>query len=69
MTLDNPTLDLDAFRALIPTGRLSEPEDTAHLVAYFASDQAAQVIGQVICVDGGQSQNVPIAVANNEVNL
>ena len=53
-------LDLEAMVGLIPAGRLAEPEDHAHLVAYFASEEAAHVTGQVVCVDGGQSQYMPI---------
>jgi NAD(P)-dependent dehydrogenase (short-subunit alcohol dehydrogenase family) len=53
-------IDLEAAVNLIPTGRMAEPEDHAHLVAYFASAEAAHVTGQVVCVDGGQSQFMPI---------
>jgi NAD(P)-dependent dehydrogenase (short-subunit alcohol dehydrogenase family) len=53
-------IDLDAATSLIPTGRMATPADHAHLVAYFASIEAAHVTGQVICVDGGQSQFVPM---------
>jgi NAD(P)-dependent dehydrogenase (short-subunit alcohol dehydrogenase family) len=53
-------LDLLAMVGLIPTGRMAEPEDHAGLVAYFASTEAAHVTGQVVCVDGGQSQYIPI---------
>lgn len=52
-------LDLDAMIGLIPTGRMSEPQDHAQLVAFLASDEAAQITGQVISVDGGQSQYFP----------
>lgn len=54
--------DVAARAASIPTGRLATPSDHAHLVAYFASDAAEQVTGQVVCVDGGQSQYVPFIV-------
>jgi len=39
--------------ARIPLGRMQTPEDIAHAVVYLASDNAAQVTGQVIAVDGG----------------
>lgn len=52
-------LDLDAMVTLIPSGRMSEPADHAQLVAYFASEEAGQVTGQVVAVDGGQSQYFP----------
>lgn len=53
-------IDLDAAASLIPAGRMAQPEDHAHLVAYFASEEAAHVTGQVVCVDGGQSQYAPM---------
>lgn len=54
-------LDLQGMIALIPAGRMAQPEEHAHLVAYFASEEAAHVTGQVISVDGGQSQYLPLA--------
>lgn len=38
-----------------PLGRLGQPEDVAAAVAYFASDDAAWVTGQVLVLDGGLS--------------
>jgi 3-oxoacyl-[acyl-carrier protein] reductase len=37
----------------IPAGRLGEPPELAALVAFLASDRAAYITGQSICVDGG----------------
>jgi len=37
----------------VPLGRPGLPEDVAHAVAFLASDQAAYITGQVLCVDGG----------------
>lgn len=53
-------LDLEAMVALIPAGKMANPQDHAHLVAYFASEEAGHVTGQVVCVDGGQSQYHPL---------
>lgn len=39
----------------IPAGRIGNPEDVANAVAFFASDEAAYITGQVICVDGGMA--------------
>ena len=53
-------LDLEAMTALIPAGHMAQVQDHAHLVAYFASEQAGHITGQVVCVDGGQSQFMPL---------
>ncbi len=45
---------LEARKRLIPTGRLTEPEDHARLAIFLASDEAEQITGQAIDVDGGQ---------------
>ena len=47
--------DLDALLEMIPAGRVAQEDDHASLVAYFASDQAAHITGQIVTVDGGQS--------------
>lgn len=39
----------------IPVGHFGQPEDIANMVKYLASDEAAYVTGQVICVDGGMA--------------
>ena len=44
---------LEKLMAQIPLGRPGLPEDVAHAVAFLASDQAAYITGQVLCVDGG----------------
>jgi NAD(P)-dependent dehydrogenase (short-subunit alcohol dehydrogenase family) len=53
-------LDLDAMTALIPAGHMAAPQNHAHLVAYFASEEAGHVTGQVVDVDGGQSLYMPL---------
>ncbi len=37
----------------IPLGRMGQPEDVAKAVAFFASDGAEYITGQVLIVDGG----------------
>jgi 2-hydroxycyclohexanecarboxyl-CoA dehydrogenase len=44
---------LEGMRRAIPLRRLGQPEDVAGAVAYFASDEAAYVTGQVLSVSGG----------------
>ena len=54
-TAKDRSLDLDAMVKLIPAGRMAEEKDHAHLVAFFASNEAGHVTGQVVAVDGAQS--------------
>jgi 2-hydroxycyclohexanecarboxyl-CoA dehydrogenase len=44
---------VEAIKRTIPLGRLGQPEDVAGAVAYFASEEAAYVTGQVLSVSGG----------------
>ncbi len=39
----------------IPAGRLGKPEEVAKAVAFLASDDAAYINGQTLCVDGGMT--------------
>lgn len=43
-----------ANEAVIPMGKLGEPEDIGHAMAFLASDEAKFITGQTIVVDGGQ---------------
>ncbi len=43
-----------AFRATIPLGRLSLPQDIANACLYLCSEEAAMVTGAVLEVDGGR---------------
>ena len=45
----------EAMLKTIPMARLGQPEDVARAVAFFASDEAAYITGQVLCVDGGMA--------------
>jgi 3-oxoacyl-[acyl-carrier protein] reductase len=51
---DSPE-DKEAYRRLIPAGRWGTPEDVAHAVHYFASDEASFITGQTLCVNGGMT--------------
>ena len=54
-------ITLEEFRANIvqatgratPLGRIAEPEDVAHMVAFLASDEASFITGQAYNVNGG----------------
>ncbi|HXJ37472.1 MAG TPA: SDR family oxidoreductase [Candidatus Eisenbacteria bacterium] len=52
---------LEALRASIPLGRMTEPDDMGRTAVYLASDLARDVTGQLILVDGGAdlSRNRP----------
>lgn len=43
-----------AFRASIPWGRLSTPDDIANAALFLCSDEAEMVTGAVLTVDGGR---------------
>jgi 2-hydroxycyclohexanecarboxyl-CoA dehydrogenase len=44
---------IDAMTRAIPLGRIGRPEDIAGVIAFFLSDDAAYVTGQVLSVSGG----------------
>ncbi len=49
----NPDKLREAMRRAIPMGRIATPDDLPGTIAFFASDDAAYVTGQVISVSGG----------------
>ena len=55
MTAKLPEDVKTSMAAGIPMTRMGRPEDVANAVAFFASDEAAYVTGQVLCVDGGMA--------------
>jgi glucose 1-dehydrogenase len=44
---------LESWAPLIPLGRVAEPEEMVGPAVFFASDDSAQVTGQLLFVDGG----------------
>ena len=55
MTAAMPERARAATLASIPMGKMGAAEDVAKAVAFFASDSAAYITGQVLCVDGGMA--------------
>lgn len=55
MTAALPDAAKAALLPSIPMQRLGAPEDVAAAVAFFASEEAAYLTGQVLCVDGGMA--------------
>ena len=49
----NPEKLREAYRRAIPIGRLGQPADLPGAVAFFASDDADFITGQVLSVSGG----------------
>ena len=45
----------EKFRASVPLGRLSTPQDVANAALFFASDEAEFLTGTVLEIDGGRS--------------
>lgn len=45
----------EGAKQLIPLRRFGTAEDVAKAVAFFASDEAGYITGQVLCVDGGMA--------------
>ena len=49
----DPAKLIEAFRSAIPLGRLGQGDDLASAIAFFGSDDAGVVTGQVLSVSGG----------------
>ena len=55
MTKKLPEPVIEAAKQLIPLRRVGTVDDIAKAVAFFASDDAAYITGQVLPVDGGMA--------------
>ena len=49
------TFDAAFVQKAIPLGRMGQPADVAHAVAFLASDAAGYITGQVVPVNGGMT--------------
>lgn len=49
----NPEKLRDAYRRAVPMGRLGKPQDLPGAIAFFASEDADFITGQVLSVSGG----------------
>lgn len=54
MTEEQMAAMLEQFTALIPIGRMGEPDDIAKVATFLASSAADYVTGELIVVDGGR---------------
>ena len=55
MTNKLPEVVKEAAKQIIPMRRLGSADDVARAVAFLASDEAGDLTGQVLCVDGGRA--------------
>lgn len=55
MTAKLPDATKAAYMAQIPVGRFGQADEVAKAVAFLASDDAAYINGQTLCVDGGMT--------------
>ena len=53
-----PAEVIERVLSALPTGRMGEPEEVAHLVAFLASEGAGYVTGQTISIAGGSDLNL-----------
>ena len=50
----DPDKALEELNALVPLGRIAEPEDIADVVAFLASEEARYICGALVEVNGGK---------------
>ena len=47
------SIEMEKYIKVIPTGRVGEPDEVAHLVSFLASEKSSYITGEVINVNGG----------------
>jgi NAD(P)-dependent dehydrogenase (short-subunit alcohol dehydrogenase family) len=53
MMLTSGIADMRQVAAGLPLRRMGHPEEVATAVAWLLSDEAAYIVGHVLCADGG----------------
>lgn len=57
-----PDYDRKILGRQVPIGRVGLPEDIAHAVTFFASEEASFITGQILYVDGGVTARLALQV-------
>lgn len=57
-----PDYDPDKVAQQVPIGRIGFPEDIAHAVMFFASEEASFITGQILYVDGGVTARLALNI-------
>ena len=60
-----PSVIDDTFIEITPTKRINESEDIVNAILFLCSDEARQITGQVLAVDGGYSTTRYLAVSQD----
>lgn len=64
-----PNYDVHMFDHEIPVGFVGMPADIGAAVAFFASDDARYITGQVLFVDGGTSARMFLGVSEKKTDM
>ena len=60
-----PSIIDETFKEITPTKRINESEDIVNAIMFLCSDEARQITGQVLAVDGGYSTTRYLAVSQD----
>lgn len=61
-----PDYNREILSKQVPMGRVGFPEDVAHAVAFFASEEASFITGQILYVDGGITTHLSLEVSRGK---
>jgi 3-oxoacyl-[acyl-carrier protein] reductase len=62
---DDPNIDIN-WPPVLANGRVGQPEDVAATALFMASEEAQQITGQAIVIDGGWVIHSPIPSGHPE---